>query len=203
MISSFLEDFGPFVGSRVTLRPVACCQSDGHCRHPGLDPGPMNAVGEKWMRQCSWMPDQVRHDDWEGLVMLALTLGLAAASLQAEMQALEAGRNAAIRAGDAAALERLYARDFQGIAASGARVDRAALLAILARNAGGDVVAESEVLSAREAGGLVLVEGRLRLMSGDRARLLSESLYLHVFRRAGGRWQMVAGAATPAAQAAR
>ena len=135
--------------------------------------------------------------------IFALLLALAAPSLQAEMQAVEASRNAAIRTGDIAALERLYAPDFQGIAAGGARVDRAALLAIFARNAGGDFVATSEVLSAREAGGLVIVEGRLRLTSGDRTRLLSDSLYLHIFRRAGHRWEMIAGAATPTAQGAR
>lgn len=135
--------------------------------------------------------------------ILALLLALAAPSLQAEMQALEGQRNAAIRAGDTATLERLYAPDFQGIAAGGARVDRSALLAIFARNAGGDFAAESEILSAREEGGLVIVEGRLRLTSGDRARLISESLYLHIFRRSGNGWEMIAGAATPTAQAAR
>ena len=122
---------------------------------------------------------------------------IAAPSLQAEMQAVEAGRNAAIRSGDMPALERLYAPDFQGIAAGGARVDRPTLLAIFRRNAGGSFVAETEILSARRDGPLVIAEGRLRLFSTPDHRLVSDSYYLHIFRRRAGHWQMIAGAATP------
>src|SRR3546814_17736129 len=32
-------------------------------RHPGLDPGSMNTGGIRLAGSCSWMPDQVRHDD--------------------------------------------------------------------------------------------------------------------------------------------
>lgn len=122
---------------------------------------------------------------------------LAAPSLQAEMQVVEAGRNAAIRTGDMTALEQLYAPDFHGIAAGGARVDRATLLAVFRRNAGGVFVAESEILSARREGNLVIAEGRLRLFSTPDHRLLSDSFYMHIFRHRAGRWQMIAGAATP------
>ena len=132
------------------------------------------------------------------MMSLSLALVLAAApALQVEMQQLEASRNAAIRTGDMAALERLYAPDFHGIAAGGAPVDRAALLAVFRRNAGGAWTAESEITSARRAGGLVLVEGRLRLYSLPDHRLISDSRYLHIFRRSQGRWQMIAGAASP------
>ena len=131
-----------------------------------------------------------------GLAAFAATQG-ADADLRGEMQRLELSRNAAIRAGDMAALERLYAADFQGIAGNGRRVDRATLLAVFQRNAGGDFVAESEILNTREIGGLIFAEGRLRLWSGDRSRLLSDSAYLHVFRRNGDRWEMVSGSATP------
>ena len=137
------------------------------------------------------------------LKILMLLAAMAAPSLQAEMQAVEAGRNAAIRSGDRAALERLYAPDFHGIAAGGARVDRDTLLAVFRRNAGGDFVAESEILSAREAGGLALAEGRLRLWSGDHSRLISDSFYLHVYRRSGDHWEMIEGAATPIPAPAR
>jgi ketosteroid isomerase-like protein len=131
------------------------------------------------------------------MTLITLLLAAIAPSLQAEMQTVEASRNAAIRAGDMAALEQLYAPDFHGIAGGGARVDRAALFAVFRRNAGGDFIADSEILSAREEGGLVLVEGRLRLWSGDRSRLISDSFYLHVFRRNRGHWEMIEGAATP------
>jgi hypothetical protein len=133
-----------------------------------------------------------------------LLAAMAAPSLQAEMQAVEAGRNAAIRAGDMAALERLYAPDFHGIAAGGARVDRATLLGVFRRNAGGAFVAESEILSARREGNLVIAEGRLRLFSTSDHRLLSDSFYMHIFRDRTGHWEMIAGAATPVpAEAAR
>jgi hypothetical protein len=113
------------------------------------------------------------------------------------MQRFEESRSIAIRAGDAEALRAIYDEGFQGIASGGARVDRETLLAVLQRSAGGDFVAESTVLSAREVEGVVLVEGRLKLFTTDRSRLLSESFYFHVLRRAGDRWQMVGGAATP------
>lgn len=127
---------------------------------------------------------------------------MAAPSLQADMQNVEAGRNAAIRTGDMAALERLYAPDFHGIAAGGARVDRATLLGVFRRNAGGAFTAESEILSARREGNLVIAEGRLRLFSTPDRRLISDSFYMHIFRRHAGRWQMIAGAATPIPAAA-
>ena len=102
-----------------------------------------------------------------------------------------------------AALERLYAPDFHGIAAGGARVDRTTLLGVFRRNAGGGFVAESEILGARREGSLVIAEGRLRLFSTPDHRLLSDSFYMHVFRRRAGRWQMIAGAATPVPAEAR
>lgn len=137
-------------------------------------------------------------------MLKTVMIGLAALAAQtpsdalvAEMQQVESARNAAIRTGDRAALERLYAADFQGIAGSGARVDRTTLFQVFQRNASGDFFAESTILSAREANGLVLAEGRLRLWSGDRHRLLSDSYYLHVFRRNGDHWEMLSGAAVP------
>jgi hypothetical protein len=135
-----------------------------------------------------------------GLAALA-TMQAAGGDLVAEMQQVESARNAAIRTGDRPALERLYAADFQGIAGSGARVDRATLFQVFQRNAGGDFVAESTILSAREANGLVLAEGRLRIWSSDRQRLLGDGHYLHIFRRNGDHWEMVSGAAVPIAAA--
>ena len=121
--------------------------------------------------------------------MIGIAFFVAAAVAQpnpllAEMQRLEHRRNAAIKAGDMAALEAIYEPDFRGIAGNGRQVDRPALFAIFKRNAGGDFIAESTILSARREGPLVLVEGRLKLLSGDRSRTLSESLYLHVFAAA-------------------
>ena len=135
--------------------------------------------------------------------MLSLALFLAAATadpLVTEMQAVESSRNAAIKAGDMATLEKIYASDFHGIAANGQRVDRATLFSVFKRNAGGDFIAESTILSARREGRLVIVEGQLKLLSGDRTRTISDGHYLHVFARRSGRWVMIEGAAVPIRQ---
>ena len=137
----------------------------------------------------------------------ALILAAAAAAqpdpLLAEMQRLEQARGAAIKSGDLGTLRRLYAPSFHGIAAGGARVDRETLFAVFKRNAGSDSVVESTILSARRENGLVLAEGRLRIYSADRKSLISDSFYLHIYRRRGGHWEMIEGAATPIPQAAR
>ena len=131
---------------------------------------------------------------------IAILLAAAAANadpLVTEMQRLEASRNAAIKTGDMAALRKLYAPSFHGIAASGASVDRDTLFGVFKRNAGGDFVAESKILRARRGNGLVFAEGRLKLLSGDRSKVLSNSAYLHVYRWRGGHWEMIEGASTP------
>jgi Domain of unknown function (DUF4440) len=134
--------------------------------------------------------------------MIGYALFLAAAAarpepLLVEMQRVEASRNAAIKAGDLAALQRLYAPSFHGIAASGASVDRETLFGVFKRNAGGDFLADSKIVRARQVDGLVFAEGRLKLWTGDRSKLLSDSAYLHVYRRRAGHWEMIEGASTP------
>jgi len=140
------------------------------------------------------------------MVGFALLLAAAAANpnrLLAEMQRVEVSRNAAIKSGDMDALRELYAPAFHGIAAGGARVDRDTLLNVFKRNAGGDFVADSTILSATRINGLVFAEGRLRLMTSDRKRLISDSFYLHVYRRRDGHWEMIEGASTPVPQSSQ
>ena len=132
-----------------------------------------------------------------GWVLFAAAAAAIPDPLLAEMQRVEESRNAAIKAGDMQTLGELYAPSFQGIAAGGARVDRDTLFGVFQRNAGGDFVAESTVLSARQIGELVLVEGRLKLFTGDRSRLISDSFYLHVLQRRSVGWELIEGAATP------
>ena len=119
-------------------------------------------------------------------------------SLRTEMQRLESARNAAIKAGDRTVLERIYAPDFRGITAGGEQIDRRNLLLIFEANKGKNHIVESEILVARQIGGVVVVEGRLRLFTSDGRVKFSETLYMHVFRRRAGRWEMIAGSATPA-----
>jgi hypothetical protein len=138
-----------------------------------------------------------------GIALLAAAAAAKPEPLLVDMQRLEASRNDAIKTGDMAALRKLYAPSFHGIAAGGARVDRETLLGVFKRNAGGDFVADSTILSARRVGGLVLAEGRLKLYTGDKARLISDSFYLHVYRRRAGHWEMIEGASTPIPQTQR
>lgn len=125
--------------------------------------------------------------------------------LVAEMQALESSRNAAIKAGNMAALEYIYAPDFRGISGNGTRVDRDTLFTVFRRNSGSGsgVTAESTILSARKEGELIMVEGRLKLFAGTERRQVSDSHYLHIFRRNGQRWEMIGGAAVPIAPTTR
>lgn len=83
------------------------------------------------------------------------------------------------------------------------RVDRATLFMVFRRSAGGDFTADSQIHSARRVGkGIVAVHGRLRLVNASGATL-SDSHFLHVFRRNGQRWEMIEGAAVPIARQSR
>lgn len=137
------------------------------------------------------------------LMFLAAAAATASNQLVNEMQRLEASRNAAIKAGDMAALRKLYAPSFHGLAASGASVDRDTLFGIFKRNAGGDFVADSKILRARRVNGLVFAEGRLKLKSGDGTKVLSDSVYLHVYRWRAGNWEMIEGASAPVQQSSQ
>lgn len=125
----------------------------------------------------------------------------AAADLKTEMQQLESARNAAIAADDEAVLAEIYAPDFSGIAAGGATVDHDTLFAAFKRaHERGRLIADSEILSARLEGATAIITGHLKLSAPHTNALVSESFYLHVFRKDGGRWRMIAGCATPVAK---
>lgn len=111
-------------------------------------------------------------------------------TLMAEMQALEAARGTAIRDRDEAALRRIYAADFEGLTMTGARVTREELLAAFTQGRGAINGASSEITSVRNEGDVAIVTGRVRINT-------STSQFLHVFRRAGDRWEMIAGASSP------
>ncbi len=126
--------------------------------------------------------------------MLAATPPAAAqandALLLAEMQRVEEARSAAIAAGDGAALERLYAPDFEGITSGGALVDRRVLFTLLARGKGGS--ATTRVESVRRSGDTVIVRGVLAIGEGS-------STYLHIYEHGADGWRMVRGIAVPVA----
>jgi ketosteroid isomerase-like protein len=111
---------------------------------------------------------------------------------------LERRRSAAISAHDTAWLATLYAPDFQGVAASGRRIDRAALFRIFALD---DTSAHFLIdeLEVRElAPNTATVTGRLRMVTGGGAANAG-SRYLHVYVRRGGRWQILAAEGTAVA----
>ena len=130
-------------------------------------------------------------------LLAAQASSVAPQPLLVEMQRVEASRNAAIKAGDFTTLGKIYAPSFHGIAASGEWVDRETLFGVFKRNVGGDFVAESVVSSAKTVGGVVFAEGRLKLYTGDHRQLISDSVYLHIYRRRAGNWEMVEGASAP------
>jgi ketosteroid isomerase-like protein len=116
------------------------------------------------------------------------------------MKTLEAGRNAAIRDHDLAALKRIYAPDFRGITSAGAFVDRDSILKLfVSRDSSGSAVT-SEILSCRALGDVLEVTGRLTIRAKDSGELVSDGYYLHLFRHADGRWQLTGGMSTPAAK---
>ena len=63
---------------------------------------------------------------------IGVPIGASGGDILADMRALEAARGQAIRADDEAALSRIYAEDFQGVAATGAIVTRDELFAVFA-----------------------------------------------------------------------
>ncbi|HWA92559.1 MAG TPA: nuclear transport factor 2 family protein [Rhizomicrobium sp.] len=136
-------------------------------------------------------------------VALIATAPAAAADLKAEMRQLEHARGAAIAADDETALSKLYAPDFSGIAASGVLVTRDDLFGVFRRAHAQStaLTADSTILDARDlGGGAVVVTGRLKLRAPDTKALVSESLYMHIFRKDAAGWHMVTGASTPVAR---
>ena len=115
-----------------------------------------------------------------------------------ELLRLERRRSAAIAAHDTAWLATLYAPDFQGVAANGRRVDRAALFGVFARDNPGARFRIDELTVREQANDAATVTGRLQALGAD-GTVAAESRYLHVYVRRNGRWQLVAAAGTAVA----
>jgi uncharacterized protein (TIGR02246 family) len=122
---------------------------------------------------------------------------LAAGGAEQELRALETARTEAIRAGDSATLEKLYADDFRGVTSGGQTVDKASILEVLKRAAGG-LPAEIEDLKVRIHGDTAVVTGLIRLsaLSQEGRVAVNSFRYTHIYARRDGRWQMIAGQST-------
>jgi ketosteroid isomerase-like protein len=128
------------------------------------------------------------------LVLLASAAPVWAADASEALVALEHRRSEAIAAHDEAFLSGLYADDFRGVTALGIDVDKTTLLGVFAR-ADGATRFTLDDLQARLFGDTAVVTGRLTGRDGAGA-LVSQSRYMHVYVRRGGRWLLVAGEAT-------
>ena len=142
------------------------------------------------------------------LVLVCLTQALpglaapapGAAGAEEELLTIERRRSEAIAAHDTAYLEALYADDFRGVTATGLEVDKARLMEVFKLDDPRTRFAIDE-LRPRVFGDTAVVTGRLTGRTAD-GELLSQSVYIHVYVKRDGRWQMVAGQGTPARQAA-
>lgn len=119
----------------------------------------------------------------------------AGADPAAEVIAIEHQRVAAIAAHDEAYLKALYAADFEGYTAIGARVDQTTMLSLFRRVDGSAVFDISDV-KARAFGDTVVVTG---VLTGKDAagKVVAQSRYMHVYVRVGRQWRIEAGQGAP------
>ena len=118
------------------------------------------------------------------------------AALLREFAGIERRRSDALRANDVTTLERIYARDFIGITAAGRRLTRGEMIANVKTRGPQTTEFSAEELEAKRAEGLALVTGRI--VGRDTAgNVVTSGRFLHVYRREGGDWQIIAAQATP------
>jgi catechol 2,3-dioxygenase-like lactoylglutathione lyase family enzyme len=132
-------------------------------------------------------------------IALIAALGTQAAAPRTpdnELRALEERRREAIRQGDRAALEAIYADEFQGVVGNGAVIDKATLLGVLTRPTPGVTFTTTEITVKPVSAGTALFTGRLTGKLAD-GTVVSDARFTHLFVERGGRWQCVAGQSTP------
>src|SRR5262245_10885079 len=134
------------------------------------------------------------------LLILALILFVAAPALsetspEQELKALEQARSEAIRAGDLAALRRIYADDFQGVTTTGALVDKETLMSVF-RSVDPRVTYLNDDIRVRVVGQVALVSGLVTGRAGTGGDVVSAFRYLHVYIQREGRWQLSTGQST-------
>ena len=128
-----------------------------------------------------------------------LGLALACAGLSGALEA-DAARRLALVAGDVAALDALLADGVHYGHANGQVDTKEDLLASLASGQLRYRAIHYEASEAHEVGGATVVRGRqtVEVTAGGR-ELTSESVFVAVYTRTRGRWQLVAYQSTPAA----
>jgi hypothetical protein len=107
---------------------------------------------------------------------------------------LEHKRSAAIAAHDKTFLDEIYGEDFRGVTALGFKVSKADLMEVFSRDNPNTKFALDELLP-RVFGDMAILTGRLTGRDAQGA-ITSQSLYMHVYQRRSGKWQLVAGQGT-------
>ena len=134
-------------------------------------------------------------------VVVALVAALAGQAatprdIDNELRGLEERRRAAIRQGDRASLETIYADDFQGVVGNGQVIDRATLVTVLTRPTPGITFTTTEIVIKPIADGTALFTGRLTGKDAS-GSVVSDARFTHLFVERAGRWQCIAGQSTP------
>jgi ketosteroid isomerase-like protein len=111
-----------------------------------------------------------------------------------ELRQIEIARSQAIKQGDMKTLDRIYADDFSGVAASGRVVNKAQLMEIFKANDPRLTFTTDEV-GVRLFGETAVVTGRLTGKTPD-GEIIGSSRFMHVYVKQQGRWQFVAGQST-------
>lgn len=112
---------------------------------------------------------------------------------ETELRQIEADRSKAIKAKDIATLDRIYAEDFSGVAASGRVVNKSQLFEVF-KNTDPRLTFTVSELNVRVFRETAVVTGRLT--ATIETRPLNISRFMHVYVKRRGRWQFVAGQAT-------
>jgi len=129
------------------------------------------------------------------MFLLACVPARALAASDADtLRELELKRSLAIAAHDNAFLDAIYGEDFRGVTALGFKVTKADLLEVFSRDAPNTKFALDEI-EPRVFGDTAVVTGRLTGRDAQGA-ITSQSLYMHVYMRRQGKWQLVAGQGT-------
>jgi ketosteroid isomerase-like protein len=131
------------------------------------------------------------------LAMLLLSARALAQQLTlSEARALEAERAEALRLGDIASADAIYAGDFIGISRTGEVVRKPELLETLRRRGVNTLTFEMLELEVRSLDGLAFLLGR-HVGRDAAGRTVREGRVLHVYAKRGDRWQIVSAQATP------
>ena len=112
-----------------------------------------------------------------------------------ELISIEMKRSEAIAKHDGDFLDKLYSDDFRGVTATGFEANKETLMTVFKRD---DPRTRFHVdqLQARLFGHTAVITGRLIGKAAETGEIVHSSLFMHVYLKRRGRWQIVAGQGT-------